>query len=252
MEFISLKYGNINVKSAIFSEYVLQNIMNIDFMIDLIISLIKACEKGRSVNPLYADLQKEIIRFSFIDRVFKRKRIGNRYKDIYDGIKELPSMARNPQFWLQYAIARLENGAFQAAEIHFRTAYSHASRRQGYDTFQIDNHYARFLLESRINDPSYLDDFKAFIDAHALLSKQAKKEKDAYYPYKVARNYSRFFEARGAKYDKDQRETVRRACIEIVELSKGISRGANKYYIIDECRVELSKLINVLESMRTR
>ena len=50
-------------------------------------------------------------------------------------------MACNLQFWLQYAIARIEHSDFKSAEILFRTAYSHAKSIPGYNTFQIDNHY---------------------------------------------------------------------------------------------------------------
>lgn len=251
MEFIHNVRGSIRIKSSIFGEYVLQNVMSADYIVDRLIDMVRMCERGRSSNSVFHDLQKEIIRFSFVDRVFKRKTAGDSYKRLYDSIKDLPSMARNPQFWLQYAIARLEDNNFRVSEIHFRTAYSHASRIVGYDTFQIDNHYARFLLESRTKDGSTKDDFKAFIDAHNLLLKQAKKERDAYYPYKVARSYYALFKARGNDYGNDQLKVMRNACNEMINEIVSVPKTAQKYYVIDECYRDLQRMITEL-NMRIR
>lgn len=246
MEFIHNVRGSIRVKSSVFGEFVLQNVISADYIVDRLIELVKNCEKAKDSSSYFGDIQKEIIRFSFIDRVFKRKTAGDSYKRLYDSIKDLPSMARNPQFWLQYAIARLEDGNYRVSEIHFRTAYSHASRNPGYDTFQIDNHYARFLLESRTKDGSTKDEFKAFIDAHALLIKQAKKEKDAYYPYKVARLYYHFYKARGDSYNTDQLKVLKNSCSEMISEINQVPRSAQKYYVIEECYRDLNTMVSEL------
>ncbi|WP_159953105.1 SIR2 family protein [Rhizobium sp. 18065] len=248
MEFVQNVGGRIKVKSAVFAEYVLQNVVGYKYIVDRIIEVIRTCEKSKNSASVFSDIQKEVIRFSFIDRVFKRKDAGDSYKQIYDSIKDLPSMARNPQFWLQYAIARLEDGNYRVSEIHFKTSYSHASKIKGYDTFQIDNHYARFLLESRKNDNSLKDDFKAFIDAHALLIKQARKEKDAYYPYKVARIYLDFYKVRGASYTPEQLRVLLNSCQEMIAEIGKVTKAANKYYVIEECYADLTRMSSDLKS----
>jgi len=252
LEFINNNRGHIQVKSSVFGEYILQNVVSADYVVDKLIDFVKICEKSRNSTSIFHDIQKEIIRFSFIDRVFKRKKAGDSYKRLYDSIKDLPSMARNPQFWLQYAIARLEDGNYQVSEIHFRTAYSHASKIKGYDTFQIDNHYARYLLESRINDNSAKDDFKSFLEAHNLLVKQARKEKDAYYPYKVARRYYDFYKTRGTNYNQDQINILLHSCEEILSEIAKISKTANKYFVIDECYQDLTSMVSDIKRSSQR
>lgn len=242
MEFIHNFRGNIRVKSAVFAEYILQNVVGYNYIVDKLIDFVRTCENSKENSMIFSDIQKEIIRFSFIDRVFRRKNAGDSYKKLYDNIKELPSMARNPQFWLQYAIARLEDGNYRVSEIHFRTSYSHASRIKGYDTFQIDNHYARYLLESRKNDNSLKDDFKSFINAHALLIKQARKEKDAYYPYKVARSHYDFYKVRGPEYTKEQLQVLLNYCQEMLDEIGHVTKAANKYYVIEECYRDLTDM----------
>ncbi|KAA3441817.1 hypothetical protein C7I87_33630 [Mesorhizobium sp. SARCC-RB16n] len=245
MELIERRHGTIRLKSSIFGEYVLQHVVDVDYVVDLIVNVVKKCENaGR--NRLFFELQKELIRFSFIDRIFARRKMGDKYKVIYDRLKELPSMARNPLFWLQFAISRLEDGNYPACEIHFRTAYSHASRKGNFDTFQIDNHYARFLLESRTKDMSYRDDFKVFLEAHALLIKQAVKEEDAYYPFRVASGYLPFFIARGSSYDENQKNVIRKSAEEVISRAKLIPRGTKKHHHVEQCVANLGELLAML------
>lgn len=245
MEVIERRHGNIRLKSSIFGEYVLQHVVDVDYVVDLIIDVVKKCETAGK-NRLFFDLQKELIRFSFIDRIFARRKMGDKYKVIYDRLKELPSMARNPLFWLQFAISRLEDGNYPACEIHFRTAYSHANRKAYFDTFQIDNHYARFLLESRTKDMSYRDDFKVFLDAHALLIKQAVKEEDAYYPFRVASGYLPFYIARGTNYDANQKNVIRKSAEEVISRAKLIPRSTKKHHHVEQCLANFGELLRML------
>ncbi|TPJ55719.1 MULTISPECIES: SIR2 family protein [unclassified Mesorhizobium] len=245
MEIIERRHGNIQLKSAVFGEYVLQHVVDVDYVVDLIVDVVKRCERVGQ-NKLFFELQKELIRFSFIDRIFARRKMGDKYKVIYDRLKELPSMARNPLFWLQFAISRLEDGNYPACEIHFRTAYSHANRKANFDTFQIDNHYARFLLESRTKDVSYRDDFKVFLDAHSLLVKQAVKEEDAYYPFRVASGYLAFYIARGMNYDANQKNVIRKSAEEVISRARLIPRNTKKHHHVEQCLANLGELLKAL------
>lgn len=252
LEFLDSKYGKVAVKSSVLGEYALQKVVNSEFVLQCLINIVKRCEHEKAgtsqISKIYADLQKEVMRFSLVDRVFARKTAGDIYKRFYDAIRSLPSMSRNPQFWLQFAIARMEDKNYHASLILFKTAYSHARAIKNYNTFQIDNHYARYLLESRTHDPGYRDDFVIFVEAHQLLVKQARKERGAYYPFKVARNYLAFFRARGASYDVDQKRVLSGAASEILDEISKIPRTAQKYYVIDECRNDLTELIELITS----
>jgi hypothetical protein len=257
LEFLDQKHGSVRVKSPLLGEYVLQNVVSGDYVLSKLIDCVNRCEDARvavgSRGDLFGEIQKEMMRFSFVDRVFARKRAGDAYKRYYDSIKDLPSMARNPQFWLQYAIARLEDADFRASLIHFRTAYSHAKPKgASYDTFQIDNHYARFLIVSRTQDPSFKDDFKVFLEAHQLLITQARKDKEAYYNYKVAREYVPFYKARVSGWHDQQKEIFARACQEIMSQIETVPSTVKKYYVIDECYADLRNVVEEIDHKRGR
>jgi len=148
-------------------------------------------------------------------------------------------MSRNPQFWLQFAIARLEHSEFKSAETLFRTAYSHANSIDGYNPFQIDNHFARYLLVSRTNDRTYEDFFRAFTEAHRLLMKQARTEPHAYYPFKVARFYKEYVAQNSDRLVPEQLGAIAAAVNQMIaQIDKG-SRHIMRYRLVQECRVDL-------------
>ncbi len=50
-------------------------------------------------------------------------------------------------YWLQYAMASMDNNDYDKAEMHLEKSYEIASERSGFNTYQLDTQYARFLLE---------------------------------------------------------------------------------------------------------
>ena len=188
------------------------------------------------------------MKFSFIDRIFARTKDSRHYVGFYDSLKTLPSMSRNPQFWLQYAIARLEHSEFRSAETLFKTAYSHARSISGYNPFQIDNHFARYLLVSRTNDRTYEDFFRAFVEAHGLLMKQARTEPNAYYPFKVARFYKEYVAQNLDRLVPEQRGTIKGAVDQMIAQIDKSSRHVMRYRLVQECRVDLAETKSMLSA----
>src|SRR5699024_10303378 len=87
----------------------------------------------------------------------------------YENIKSLPSCDKNPHFWLQYAIVKLSEHDYEQAQIYFNVAYSFAKRIDNFDTYQIDNHYARFILENEIKLGTKETCMEAFLHSHSIL-----------------------------------------------------------------------------------
>ena len=247
-EYVDFTSGKVRVKSSILSQYILKEIIDYDISLKYLIKAIRACETGRRENRLLHEVQKEFMKFSFIDKIFARTKNTNHYVQFYDGLRTLPSMSRNPQFWLQYAIARIEHSEYKSADILFRTAYSLAKSLPNYNTFQIDNHFARFLLVSRTLDLSYGDYFKAFIDAHGLLMKQARTEKDAYYPFKVARSYHDFVLQNGPRFVPEQRGAIDGAIQQMIKQIDRSSKHVLRYRLVQEARSDLARTSELLRS----
>jgi len=247
-EYLEFRSGKVRVKSAVLAQFILREIFDYDLSLRYLIRAIHACESARPQNKFFGDIQKEFMKFSFIDRIFSRTKDSGHYVKFYDAMKTLPSMARNPQFWLQYAIARLEHSQFNSADTLFRTAYSHARSIAGYNPFQIDNHYARYLLVSRTSDPRYEDYFKAFIDAHQLLIKQAHTEPNAYYPYKVARLYKPFVQQNLKRMTPEQLAVISGAAKQMISQINKSSRHVTRYRLVTECMQDLEETQRLLST----
>ncbi|MDA9417852.1 hypothetical protein ABH991_002463 [Bradyrhizobium ottawaense] len=247
-EYVDFASGRIRVKSSILSQYILKEIIDYDVSLKYLIKAIRACEVGRRENRLLHEAQKELMKFSFIDKIFARTKNSDHYVQFYDNLRTLPSMARNPQFWLQYAIARIEHSEYKSADVLFRTAYSIARSIPNYNPFQIDNHFARFLLVSRTLDHSYGDYFKAFIDAHGLLIKQARTEQHAYYPFKVARSYYDFVLQNGPKLVPEQKGAIESAIQQMIKQIDRSSKHVLRYRLVQEARGDLVRTSELLKS----
>ena len=116
------------------------------------------------------------------------------------------------------------------AERYFKSAYALAP--SDYDTFQIDNHYARFLLEKALVMPE-LEDAKILVDkASAIVLKQMISEV-RFYPYRVAIGIFRFFDRVKSQLSPANKAAFRRTFLEIEKRANAASGSLkhNKYVL---------------------
>jgi hypothetical protein len=114
-------------------------------------------------DKVYWEISRDLMRYSVINVLMPRQQRAHHLVGYYEMIKNLDGCAQNPFFWLQYTIARLSLREYAHAEINLQTAYAQASRMRDFDTYQIDNTKARFLLERCIgglNRGGALADFR--------------------------------------------------------------------------------------------
>lgn len=136
----------------------------------------------------------------------------------FEEIRDTHFCKNNPHYWLQYAILRLDAVDLDVAQSYFETAYSLAKRYPDYDTYQIDNHFARYLLErgkTLDKDSPYMD---YFTRAHKILTDPNHKKDTKYYPFKMARLYEPFFENHAAHLTAKDRGFIKQSCKEILAL----------------------------------
>ena len=144
----------------------------------------------------------------------------------FEEIRTTDFCKENEHYWLQYAIAKLFAHDYPSANMFFNNAYAYAEKKQkriggtANYTFQIDNHFARYLLECEMEFGTKDTCMPQFRKAHELLINPANKVIVRFYTYKVARNYYRFYERffKDLK-DEEKREFVR-ACDEMYRRAK--------------------------------
>lgn len=83
---------------------------------------------------------------------------------------------------------------YPRADKYFETAYSFANKKREFETFAIDNHYARYILENELESGTPETCMQAFFKAHEILIDPIHKTKVRFYPYRVAQNYYPFYE----------------------------------------------------------
>lgn len=193
-ELIDFDRDEIHVRSSIVAESVMQHVMKTEVVVNVLSKIYERLNEQRS-NPQVKKMLRKLMTFTNLQHILNKNDsefLPNVLK-YYDYIGKLDFCNRNPHYWLQRAIVMLSVSDYGQARIHFETAYSLAKQDKTFDAFQIDNHYARYLLEyaMKLGDKSTC--MKAFTEAHNTLIDPSHKYEVHYYPYRVAQNYYPFY-----------------------------------------------------------
>lgn len=221
----------IRTKSSVLSSYLLHYAFQAKTIVETIIIMLKEAEIRKHERD-FGDIFYALMRYSNVSRILPEKMRLQSSINYYEGIKNLQSTRTNPQFWLQYAIACLATGKLERAERYFDDAYSLAGH--GYNTYQIDNHYARLQLEKAKMEPSASDSFELIRTAMKIVLQQMRDEVQ-YYPYRVARGvfdcYKRFVE----KWSPEQEAYFTRVFTEIKRRCESTKGNLRKNRNVIDC-----------------
>ena len=145
-DIFALGDDGIEVRSAIFSEYLVQNHVGTQDVADGAHSILVEAVK-RKVERRYQAILSGLMRFSILNRALINDpdRI-EALRSLFDRLRRDTDMNMEPLFWLQYSILMNEAGDLKSAEGFIRTAYSRAERSPGFQTFQIDTYALKLFL----------------------------------------------------------------------------------------------------------
>ncbi len=216
-EFVNFDESKIKVKSSVMSEAILRNNMNSNILID---TLIKVCSRldNRRDDKNVKIILKELISFSNLQSILKKDTSDYKFNILrfFEGVRNMKYCQKNPHFWLQYAIARLAEREYNLADKYFQSAYSLSKKIDWFDTYQIDNHYARYLIENEIYYGSLDTCMGQFLKAHKILSNPLDRSKTRHYPFRVAQNYFPFYQKYYTDLPKKDKEIFIHSCKEIL------------------------------------
>ena len=214
-EMIDFNSGEVRLRSSVAGEFILKRIADPNATVQTLISLAKAAHKLKAVSLYYSDMLRVLSRFGNLQTLLPEAGRGKAILHYYETIKVFDFYQTNPLFWLQYAIACLFFEDFDRADKYFDAAYSFAKKMQSYDSYQIDNHYARYLLMRAIHSGDASKCMADFRNARTIILTQMQKER-LYYPFRVATALLQFYQAFAPSLNDDQKN-------EIVRLAKTIS-----------------------------
>lgn len=231
-EFVDFERGRVSARSPAFAQTVMAELIPDEQIIEELPYRLDRLAGLRSLHVIYNEIYKSLMRYSTIETMISDPYKYEKLQRYYENIRSLRFSVDDPQFWLQYAIACMAFDDYAKAERHFDTAFGLADRRGGYDPYQIENHYARFLIQSRLQTENYTDFFQAFSDANDIVQKQVASFREGFYPYRIAMSYLDYIDKRIDKFSLLERGIIAGWCDDLLaksERAREAVRGS-KYY----------------------
>lgn len=240
-EFVDIQGGVVKLRSATAAQFILKHVANVNYTIDTLVSVAKAMDVGAKYSDAHHVILQNMMRFATVQTLLPENQRRPATMRYYEGIKNLHGCRRNPQFWLQYAIACLTLGELDRAETYFSTAYSFAARR-GHSTYQIDNHYARFLLVKAVENDDSDRCMTSFRKARQIIENQIKDDR-MHYPYRVARSYLLFYEHFETKLDPTRLEEIRQAAVFVSRRIESLPDERQQHKSVSDCLDAMQRII---------
>lgn len=247
-EFIDLTNGRVTVRSPTFAKAVLKDAISDNVLIDVLPSIIQRLDRLSEHDKNYGEAAKSLMRFGVIEEILAEDQKEEKLVQYYEAIRASGVGISNPQFWLQYAIACMSFRDYAAADDHFRAAFGLAERKGGYDPYQIENQYAKFLIESRTHSKRWDDAYEALKDAHVIIARQMSNFTEGYYPYRVARSYLDFVEVNDKSFTKDQKARIVEWCEHLLLLGRNAPAEIKPSRYWRESQIKLQQTIDYLRS----
>ena len=127
------------------------------------------------------------------------------------------------------------------AEAYFETAYSYAEQGE-YGTFQIDNHYARFLLVKAARTADVDTCMTSFRKARAIIERQIRDDR-MHYPYRVARFYRDFYEVFESKLDAVRVNEIVEAATFVSKRIQSLPVVRRQHRNVEDCLYDMAKIL---------
>lgn len=248
-ELLALEEGRRKVTSSIFAQYLLREFVADREIIDELSELALQLDHAAQGNKNFSKLKNFPMRYAFIERIFSEKGKREKLVEYYEALRQNGVGLNNPQFWLQYAIARMSFEDYPIARDLFDTAYAKSERMTDYDTYQIDNHYARFLIESSVKSGDWETSRENFRKAHCILTKQMASQKQGHYPFRVACGYLDFVERYERDMTNDDLNEFVTCCREIKAFLLGVPEELHRNTYVRKCDSRIPRAIEYAEEV---
>lgn len=177
-EFVDIENNNILIQSGIASQEILRMEKDKNRIINLMKETLKVADRIDS-KKTYEYLKRSLVSFSNFKLIIgniNETELNTMAVDYFEGIKNINFTKKNPFFWLQYGIQKLDDKNYILADIFFDNALSYADKRGFSDFYQINAQKARGIIENIVtNDINPKDSYTEFEKAHKLLISDLEK-----------------------------------------------------------------------------
>lgn len=225
-EFFDFERNRIKLKSPLVAYHILQE-YNYNSDIEDILRRVLPVLDRHSKTERYESMLRMLISYSSLRMIFSKKDVNynQQFIRIYELSKTLKYHEENPFFWLQYAIARMALKEYKEAGIYLENAEAYSKKKYDKDSWQIETHKARLLLEQTTAENNKADAFINFEKAHLLL--YYNKTPDTHYPLRQTMLYRPFYEKFYKGFTEDEKSRFLWYCIKMQEKVKEYMRTSN-------------------------
>jgi hypothetical protein len=246
-EFIRFRDGVVKTRSSIVSAYLLRKSLKPEkliFHIERFVRRLASLRRDSAMHHIFTELQRFPVLESIIESSRKREIIIG----YYQALNDLPYCQKNSLFWLHYAMARLSYGEFRRAALYFEQARSLAKGKTK-ETIDVNNHFARLLLDSRTNSNDYDDLFDAFEMAHRILLEQMNRNTNRHFPFRQAKKYVEFIAYRKKQLTQSQVNRFIISCRQVVSAINQLHGRIAKAHEVGECREAMSRALEIAQAV---
>jgi hypothetical protein len=183
------------------------------------------------------------MRYSKLRQIVPADNPAAHVRDYYELIRNMPACANNEHFWLQFSLADIELKQFALGDEHLRQAYAIASKMVGYNTFQLDNVKAAFLLAREAHEHKKDRALRSFIDASTIVNRQMNERRHAYYPFRVARRYLDFWQQIAREWSPEHRGIFVGACRAVLRAAEKVDPDLAVMDEVSQCTVTMRRIL---------
>lgn len=163
--------GAIRSKSSLFGLVIVRNNFSATYIVDRMLAFLSSVGDSRGEASNIKTIFSELLRFSQVERLLPERNRKDNLVRYYESIKRnLTWQAREPHYWVQYAMALLTYNDFDRAQKLLDTAYSLAEKRDGYHTINIDTQQGRLHLLRCLSTSDPSESARHFQEGHKILS----------------------------------------------------------------------------------
>lgn len=245
-EFIRFSNGMVKARSSVVSTYLLRKSLKPEtliFHIEKLVRRLASLRRHSTMHHVFTELQRFPLMESLIESNRKRELIIGYFQSLSD----ISFCQKNPLFWLHYAMARLSYGEFKESALYFEQARSLAKGKPK-DTIDVNNHFARMLLDSRTNSSDYDDYFDAFEMAHRILIDQINQNTNRHFPFRQAKKYVSFIAYRKKQLTDYQVARFKTCCKQVISAIDHLHGRIAGAHEVKECREAMNRALEIAQS----
>lgn len=249
---VHFQANEFNLKSSILSEALLQQIAQPDAIISLLTEVFIRLDN---------QIPNETIRSQLISLMLcsnLQKLVGNENIEaiirFYQNIERTNYCNDNPDYWLQFSIAKIVRTDFEAADRYIENAKTLAKKKGWKQTHRMDHHKARIQIEQICTNKNTTKAMETLEKVQFVLAYPPSKELVKHYPFKVAQKYKDFYDIYFAELNPNDQKTFLNYCETLLERIEWYERNIqeqeyihNVYYAkkyLSEILAKHSKIVS--------